>query len=112
MQRAPCYVHTFIRSCFHAFMLHPTPFTPCFFTSSTYSSPPLRHAGAWLPGVTAVSMVLGRLASRLSVVFQGKDKPIYSPSINKGDECIMVNADKIAVTGDKLRQKTYRWHTG
>ncbi|GJP34278.1 hypothetical protein CLOM_g18725 [Closterium sp. NIES-68] len=60
----------------------------------------------------AKDQVLGRLASRLSVVLQGKDKPIYSPSVDKGDVCIVVNADKIAVTGDKMRQKTYRWHTG
>ncbi|CAI5476919.1 unnamed protein product [Closterium sp. Yama58-4] len=60
----------------------------------------------------AKDQVLGRLASRLSVVLQGKDKPIYSPSVDKGDVCIVVNAEKIAVTGDKIRQKTYRWHTG
>ncbi|CAI7842676.1 unnamed protein product [Closterium sp. NIES-54] len=51
----------------------------------------------------AKDQVLGRLASRLSVVLQGKDKPIYSPSIDKGDVCIVVNADKIAVTGLKER---------
>ncbi|KAL2610541.1 hypothetical protein R1flu_029114 [Riccia fluitans] len=56
--------------------------------------------------------VLGRLASRISVVLQGKDKPTYSPNRDDGDVCIVVNARHIGLTGNKLTDKVYYWHTG
>lgn len=56
--------------------------------------------------------VLGRLASRISVVLQGKDKPTYTPNREDGDMCIVINAKDICVTGKKLTDKVYRWHTG
>ncbi|RZC70032.1 hypothetical protein C5167_033176 [Papaver somniferum] len=60
----------------------------------------------------AKGQVLGRLASQISTVIQGKDKPTYTPNREDGDICIVVNAKDIAVTGRKLTDKFYRWHTG
>lgn len=60
----------------------------------------------------AKGQVLGRLASQLSTVLQGKDKPTYAPNRDDGDMCIVLNAKDICVTGRKLTDKFYRWHTG
>ncbi|KAK3023582.1 hypothetical protein RJ639_044042, partial [Escallonia herrerae] len=56
--------------------------------------------------------VLGRLASQISTVVQGKDKPTYAPNRDDGDMCIVLNAKDVCVTGRKLTDKFYRWHTG
>ncbi|XP_057536951.1 uncharacterized protein LOC130814778 [Amaranthus tricolor] len=60
----------------------------------------------------AKGQVLGRLASQISTVLQGKDKPTYAPNCDDGDMCIVLNAKDICVTGRKLTDKCYRWHTG
>lgn len=60
----------------------------------------------------AKGQVLGRLASQIAVVLQGKDKPTYTPYLEKGDICVVVNAQDICFTGRKLTDKFYRWHTG
>lgn len=60
----------------------------------------------------AKGQVLGRLASQIATVIQGKDKPTYTPYREDGDMCIVLNAKDIAVTGRKLMNKTYYWHTG
>ncbi|XP_019051752.1 PREDICTED: uncharacterized protein LOC104588795 [Nelumbo nucifera] len=60
----------------------------------------------------AEGQVLGRLASQISTVLQGKDKPTYTPYREDGDMCIVLNAKDICVTGRKLTDKFYRWHTG
>ncbi|XP_050374603.1 uncharacterized protein LOC126792167 [Argentina anserina] len=60
----------------------------------------------------AKSQVLGRLASQISTVIQGKDKPTYAPNRDDGDICIVLNAKDICVTGRKLTDKVYHWHTG
>ncbi|KAH9607924.1 hypothetical protein KSS87_013998 [Heliosperma pusillum] len=60
----------------------------------------------------AKGQVLGRLASQVSTVLQGKDKPTYTPNRDDGDMCIVLNAKDICVTGRKLTDKHYRWHTG
>ncbi|XP_075652318.1 uncharacterized protein LOC142622676 [Castanea sativa] len=60
----------------------------------------------------AKDKVLGRLASQISTVIQGKDKPTYAPNRDDGDMCIVLNAKDISVTGRKLTNKFYRWHTG
>lgn len=62
--------------------------------------------------VDATDMTLGRLASEVAKVLRGKNKPIFTPSIDTGDYVIVVNAEKIAVTGKKLDQKLYRHHSG
>ena len=61
--------------------------------------------------VDATDMTLGRLASEVAKVLRGKNKPIYTPSIDTGDYVIVVNADKIKVTGKKLDQKIYYRHS-
>lgn len=63
-------------------------------------------------GCFAFLQVLGRLASQISTVLQGKDKPTYAPNRDDGDMCIVLNAKDINVTGRKLTDKFYRWHTG
>ncbi len=62
--------------------------------------------------VDAAGQTLGRLASRVARVLRGKHKPIYSPSVDTGDYVIVVNAEKIHVTGRKLDQKIYYRHSG
>jgi large subunit ribosomal protein L13 len=62
--------------------------------------------------VDATGQTLGRLATRVARMLRGKHKPIYSPSIDTGDYVIVVNAEKIHVTGRKLDQKVYYRHTG
>lgn len=59
--------------------------------------------------VDATDMTLGRLASEVANVLRGKNKPIYTPTVDTGDYVIIINAEKIKVTGKKLDQKTY-WH--
>lgn len=62
--------------------------------------------------VDAEGMVLGRLASELAKVLKGKNKPIYSPHLDVGDHVVVVNADKVVLTGDKLDKKKYYRHSG
>jgi large subunit ribosomal protein L13 len=62
--------------------------------------------------VDAENMVLGRLATRIATVLRGKNKPIFAPSVDTGDFVIVVNADKIALTGNKLSDKIYYSHSG
>lgn len=62
--------------------------------------------------VDAEGMVLGRLASQVANILRGKHKPIYTPHVDTGDHVIVVNADKIVLTGKKLDQKVYYHHSG
>ncbi len=62
--------------------------------------------------VDASGHTLGRLASEIATILRGKNKPIFSPNTDVGDNVIVINADKIKVTGKKLDQKVYRRHTG
>jgi large subunit ribosomal protein L13 len=62
--------------------------------------------------VDASGQTLGRLATRVARVLRGKHKPVYSPSVDTGDYVIVVNAERIHVTGRKLDQKIYYRHTG
>ncbi len=62
--------------------------------------------------VDAEGKTLGRLASQVASVLRGKHKPYYSPHLDTGDYVIVVNAEKVRVTGDKLRQKMYYRHSG
>ena len=61
--------------------------------------------------VDAEGMTLGRLASEVAKVLRGKNKPIFTPHIDTGDYVIVVNAEKIKVTGKKLEQKIYYNHS-
>jgi large subunit ribosomal protein L13 len=62
--------------------------------------------------VDADSQVLGRLATRIASMLRGKHKAIYTPHVDTGDFVIVVNAEKVRLTGRKLEQKTYYRHTG
>lgn len=62
--------------------------------------------------VDAEGKTLGRMASEIASVLRGKHKPIYTPHVDTGDFVIVINADKVVLTGKKLDQKMYRWHTG
>ena len=61
--------------------------------------------------VDATGMTLGRLASEVASVLRGKNKPIFTPHMDTGDYVIVVNAEKVAVTGKKLDQKIYYHHS-
>jgi large subunit ribosomal protein L13 len=61
--------------------------------------------------VDATDHTLGRLASEVASILKGKNKPIYTPHLDTGDYVIIINADKIKVTGKKLDQKLYRKHS-
>ena len=62
--------------------------------------------------VDATDMVLGRLASQVAMVLRGKNKPTFTPNVDTGDYVIIINADKVRLTGKKLEKKYYRYHTG
>lgn len=62
--------------------------------------------------IDAEGQVLGRLAVQVAVLLRGKNKPIFTPHVDTGDHVVVVNAEKVVLTGDKLRQKMYRHHSG
>ena len=62
--------------------------------------------------IDAVNLVLGRLASQVAAMLRGKHKPTFTPHVDTGDYIIVVNAEKLVLTGKKLDQKMYRHHTG
>ena len=62
--------------------------------------------------IDAEGVTLGRLASEVASILRGKNKPQYAPNADMGDYVIIVNAEKVAVTGKKLEQKMYRHHSG
>ena len=62
--------------------------------------------------VDAEGKVLGRLATRVAKLLTGKEKPVYTPFMDSGDHVIIINAERIRLTGKKLTDKIYRHHTG
>ncbi|MCR3956920.1 MAG: 50S ribosomal protein L13 [Gudongella sp.] len=62
--------------------------------------------------IDAEDKVLGRLATEIATILRGKNKPIYTPHVDTGDFVIVINADKVKLTGKKLEQKKYSYHTG
>src|SRR3954454_18835460 len=77
----------------------------------TYSAKPLEVERAWYV-VDAEGKTLGRLATQIAGVLRGKGKPAYTPHVDTGDFVVVVNAEKIRVTGNKLDQKIYYRHSG
>lgn len=77
----------------------------------TYSAKPAEVEKKWLL-VDAEGMVLGRLAATVASILRGKHKPIYTPHIDCGDNVIIINADKVKLTGKKRTDKVYYRHTG
>lgn len=62
--------------------------------------------------VDATDMPLGRLASQVAAVLRGKNKPTFTPNVDMGDYVIVINTDKVVLTGKKLEKKMYTYHTG
>lgn len=77
----------------------------------SYVAKPLEVERKWYV-VDAEGKTLGRLASEVAKILRGKHKPIYTPHVDTGDYVIIINAEKVVLTGKKLDQKMYRWHTG
>ncbi len=77
----------------------------------TYSPKPSEIKHDWYL-VDAEDKTLGRLASEIAKVLRGKHKPIYAPHLDTGDYVIVINAEKVHVTGNKLDQKMYYRHSG
>ena len=77
----------------------------------TYSAKASEIDKKWLL-IDAEGAVLGRLASRVANLLRGKHKTTFTPHMDCGDHVIVVNADKVHMTGKKRNDKTYYWHTG
>lgn len=79
--------------------------------NKTYSAKPVDVTRKWYV-VDASELPLGRLATQVATLLTGKGKPQFTKHIDCGDFVVIVNADKLVVTGDKLEQKTYYKHSG
>ncbi|MDD7733126.1 MAG: 50S ribosomal protein L13 [Firmicutes bacterium] len=77
----------------------------------TTMAKPLEVERKWYV-VDATDQVVGRLATNIAAVLRGKHKPTFTPNVDTGDYVIIVNADKVRLTGNKENKKTYRYHTG
>ena len=77
----------------------------------TYSARPGEVPQRWYV-VDAEGQVLGRLATRIATVLRGKHKPQFTPHVDTGDFVIVINAEKVVLTGKKLEQKLYRRYSG
>ncbi len=77
----------------------------------TYSAKPAEVDKKWVM-IDAQGLVVGRLASIIAMRLRGKHKPSYTPHVDCGDNVIVVNAEKVVLTGRKVQQKTYYHHTG
>lgn len=77
----------------------------------TYSARPAEVDKQWVL-IDAAGLVVGRLAAIIATRLRGKHKPIFTPHIDCGDNVVVINADKIVLTGNKRQDKTYYWHTG
>ncbi len=80
-------------------------------TNKTYLPPQESIERKWYV-VDAADQRLGRLASEVAMILRGKNKPTYTPHMDVGDFVVVINADKINVTGKKREQKLYRRHSG
>jgi large subunit ribosomal protein L13 len=77
----------------------------------TYSAKPADIEKKWIV-IDAEGVVLGRLASIVAMRLRGKHKATFTPHMDMGDNVIVINADKVQMTGNKRAEKTYYWHTG
>jgi large subunit ribosomal protein L13 len=81
------------------------------FTMKSYMAKPESVERKWYV-VDATNMVLGRLASQVASILRGKTKPTFTPNVDTGDFVIVINCDKVVLTGKKAEKKYYRYHTG
>jgi len=77
----------------------------------TFSQKPAEVVKKWVL-IDAENLVLGRLATLVAKRLRGKHKPTFTPHVDDGDNVIVVNAEKVRLTGNKLNNKIYYWHTG
>ena len=77
----------------------------------TYTAKPEDVVARWHL-IDADGLVLGRLAGIAAIMLRGKHKPMFSTNIDCGDHIVVINAEKVTMTGRKRDQKTYYWHTG
>ena len=77
----------------------------------TYTMKPAEIEKAWHV-IDADGLVLGRMATIIANILRGKHKPGYTPNVDCGDHVIVINAEKVRLTGNKLTDKKYHWHTG
>ena len=77
----------------------------------TFSAKPADIEKKWIV-IDAEGVVLGRLASIVAMRLRGKHKPSFTPNMDMGDNVIVINADKVQLTGKKRTDKNYYWHTG
>jgi large subunit ribosomal protein L13 len=78
---------------------------------TTYSAKPSEIEKRWVL-IDAEGLVVGRLASLIALRLRGKHKPTYTPHMDCGDNVIVINAARALLTGNKLKNKLYHWHTG
>jgi len=77
----------------------------------TYSAKPSEIERKWWL-IDAEDLVVGRVSTIIANLLRGKHKPTFSPNLDCGDHVVVINAEKIKFTGNKLADKTYYWHTG
>ncbi len=78
---------------------------------STYSAKPSEIEKKWVL-IDAENLVVGRVASIIAMRLRGKHLPTFTPHMDMGDNVVVVNADKVKLTGNKLDQRKFFWHTG
>jgi large subunit ribosomal protein L13 len=78
---------------------------------STYSAKPSEIDKKWVL-IDARNLVVGRLASIIAMRLRGKHKPTFTPHMDMGDNVVVINAGKVKLTGRKLDQRRFYWHTG
>lgn len=78
---------------------------------TSYTAKPADIERKWYV-IDARDVVLGRLSSRIAMILRGKHKPMYTPSMDCGDNVIVINAEKVAMTGNKRTDEVYYRHTG
>jgi large subunit ribosomal protein L13 len=91
----------------YPFVSHEFPVT----SAKTFSAKPAEIEKAWVL-IDAQDLVVGRLASLIAMRLRGKHKPGFTPHVDDGDNVVVINADKVALTGKKRADKRYYWHTG
>ena len=79
--------------------------------TKTYVAKPGEIKQEWWV-VDASDQIVGRLASEIATILMGKHRPTYTPHVDTGDFVVVVNAEKVVFTGDKLEKKKYTWYTG
>jgi large subunit ribosomal protein L13 len=80
-------------------------------TVNTFSATPADIKKDWIL-IDANGLVVGRLATIIATHLKGKHKPTYTPHMDCGDNVVVVNAEKVVFTGNKLKDKVFHWHTG